>query len=762
MEPASMYTYMQSNYTSTNHNSKREKGVISINTRGKGFVRLESRSKLGREGDVPVQPEDIDGAFQGDTVEVELYRGYRDQEYAQVIRVVEQKKNAFVGTLIFDESTPHLYFFQPDDLRANVLIQLNKELIDKQICTTAPQFADANGKLSIIASELKVKVALGDWIRLPHQVTRQAREEKRNRDRVTRENEANGIVDPSESVDPLINASTTRLAHGTLVSVIGKKGLNNTEMEAIVMERGFDTTFTPLVVQGAEKSAVEYSQITDTELAKRRDLRQTFTCTIDPFDAKDFDDALSIRPTTKDEQNTFPGAVYEIGVHIADVSHFVREGTALDDEAKKRAFSVYLVDRTIPMLPSILSNGACSLNPHEDRFAFSAIFIVDTHGTILNRWFGKTVIHSDKRFTYENAQEILTSHLDIDCKSEEIAKLPWTDIQTPESMRKDSFARELLEMNRIAKIYLKAKKEHGAIDFETTEIKFKLDEQGVPIEVYKKERVDTHRLVEEYMLLANREVAKYIQEKNRVGAQERPGVYRVHDKPDPDRIRELALYVKALGFDFPIDEKNANKITPKQVQKLLLDVAGTPQETMIKISTLRSMAKAIYATHDLGHFGLAYDHYTHFTSPIRRYPDLMVHRILQMVLDGKVVASQNAAQFEKICADSTTREIEAADAERSSIKYKQVEYMLPKVGQEFDVTISGISDFGMFVQEPEAMAEGLIRLKDLQPVDFYTVDAKNFKIVGEKTKKEFHIGDTLHVKLEGADLENKTLNFVIL
>lgn len=762
MEPASMYTYMQSNYTSTNHNSKREKGVISINTRGKGFVRLESRSKLGREGDVPVQPEDIDGAFQGDTVEVELYRGYRDQEYAQVIRVVEQKKNAFVGTLIFDESTPHLYFFQPDDLRANVLIQLNKELIDKQICTTAPQFADANGKLSIIASELKVKVALGDWIRLPHQVTRQAREEKRNRDRVTRENEANGIVDPSESVDPLINASTTRLAHGTLVSVIGKKGLNNTEMEAIVMERGFDTTFTPLVVQGAEKSAVEYSQITDTELAKRRDLRQTFTCTIDPFDAKDFDDALSIRPATKDEQNTFPGAVYEIGVHIADVSHFVREGTALDDEAKKRAFSVYLVDRTIPMLPSILSNGACSLNPHEDRFAFSAIFIVDTHGTILNRWFGKTVIHSDKRFTYENAQEILTSHLDIDCKSEEIAKLPWTDIQTPESMRKDSFARELLEMNRIAKIYLKAKKEHGAIDFETTEIKFKLDEQGVPIEVYKKERVDTHRLVEEYMLLANREVAKYIQEKNRVGAQERPGVYRVHDKPDPDRIRELALYVKALGFDFPIDEKNANKITPKQVQKLLLDVAGTPQETMIKISTLRSMAKAIYATHDLGHFGLAYDHYTHFTSPIRRYPDLMVHRILQMVLDGKVVASQNAAQFEKICADSTTREIEAADAERSSIKYKQVEYMLPKVGQEFDVTISGISDFGMFVQEPEAMAEGLIRLKDLQPVDFYTVDAKNFKIVGEKTKKEFHIGDTLHVKLEGADLENKTLNFVIL
>ncbi|MFM2383482.1 MAG: hypothetical protein RIQ72_54 [Candidatus Parcubacteria bacterium] len=752
---------MQSNHQS-NKPSKIEKGVISINTRGKGFVRLESRAKLGRDGDVPVQPEDIGGAFQGDTVEVELYSGYRDQEYAAILHVVEQKKNAFVGTLISDQSNPELYFFQPDDTRANVLVQLNKALIDKQIATTAPQFTNPDGTLTVSASTLKVKVALGDWIRLPHQVSRQAREEKRNRDRAMRDEEQAGTNNSQGPVDPLANLSTARLAHGTLVSVIGQKGLNNTEMEAIVMERGFDTTFPQVVVQSAEQSAAEYSQITDTELTKRRDLRHTFTCTIDPFDAKDFDDALSIRPTTEAEQTQFPGAAYEIGVHIADVSHFVREDIPLDDEAKKRAFSVYLVDRTIPMLPSILSNGACSLNPHEDRFAFSAIFIVNKDGDILNRWFGKTVIHSDKRFTYENAQEILTSHLDIDCKSEEISKLPWTDINIPEASRKDPFARELLEMNRIAKIYLKAKKEHGAIDFETTEIKFKLDEAGVPIEVYKKARVDTHRLVEEYMLLANREVAKFIQEKNKVGAQERPGVYRVHDKPDPDRIRELALYVKALGFDFPIDEKNANKITPKQVQKLLLDVAGTPQETMIKISTLRSMAKAIYATHDLGHFGLAYDHYTHFTSPIRRYPDLMVHRVLQMILDGKVVATQNAAQFEKICADSTTREIEAADAERSSIKYKQVEYMLPKVGQEFDVTISGISDFGMFVQEPEAMAEGLIRLKDLLPVDFYTVDAKNFKIIGEKTKKEFHIGDTLHVKLAGADLENKALNFVIL
>ncbi len=720
-----------------------QKGTISVNTKGKGFVRLESRAKLGREGDVPVQPEDIGEAFQGDTVEVTLYKGFRGLEHARVERVLEQKKNTFVGTITNDPSNPEVYFFEPDDKRTNVIIEIDKKSMDSAI-------KDA------LKPNLKVQVQLDKWLRLPHEITREAREDKRNRERYAMQNANQNIsVDANDALENGLDFSITRIASGRIIKIIGERGMNNTEMEAIVLERGFDVTFPEPVIKDAEHAEAEFSKITPEEVAKRRDMREVFTCTIDPLDAKDFDDALSIRPVTEEQKTAFPDAVYEIGIHIADVSHFVRPDTKLDEEAKKRAFSVYLVDRTIPMLPSILSNGACSLNPNTDRYAFSAIFLVNKNGQIFDKWFGKSIIHSNKRFTYENAQEVLTANEGIATNQAAIDALNWSDESA-------TFAKELLEFNRIAKIYLKEKKANGAIDFETTEIKFQLDENGYPIGVYKKDRIDTHRLVEEFMLLANQEVSKFISENNKVGQEQRPGVFRVHDRPDPDRIKELGLYVRALGFDFPIDEKNANKVTPKQIQALLKEVEGKPEESMVKISTLRSMAKAIYAIYDKGHFGLAYDHYTHFTSPIRRYPDLMVHRIISILLENKVVSAQLSPVYTAICENSSRREVEAADAERASVKYKQVEYMMKKIGQEFDVTVSGISDFGMFVQEPEAMAEGLIRIRDLKPEDFYTVDAKNFKIVGERTKKEFHIGDILHVKLVSADLEAKMLNFQLL
>jgi ribonuclease R len=655
-------------------------GVISLNAKGKGFVRIE-----GREDDVPVEPEDVSIALPGDTVEIETYTGFKGLTYGHVTAIIERKKDQFVGTIYKHPDTAKTGFvLVPDDRRANVTIAL------------------ISGDLEKLKENLKAIAKITDW-----------------------------------------KQEDGRAAKGELLRVIGEKGDNNAEMESIVLERGFDTTFDTEVLKDAEEAAAEFSSlnIPADELAMRRDMRGVFTCTIDPVDAKDFDDALSIRPI---EDN-----LYEIGIHIADVAHYVRPGTALDLEARRRAFSVYLVDRTIPMLPSVLSNGMCSLNPHEDRYAFSTIFKITKTGDIVDKWFGRTIIHSDKRFSYEEAQEVLNK-----VTSGELTVNP-EDIS---SWHKEPYAVEMTEFNRLAKIMLKVRQKNGSIDFETTEIKFKLDDNGKPIAVYKKERLDAHKLVEEYMLLANREVAEFISNKNKEDKTEKFGVYRIHNSPDNDRLQDLGIFVRALGFDFT----PTKTISPKDIQKLLKEVEGSPQEAVIKIATLRSMAKATYSTGNAGHFGLAFDFYTQFTSPIRRYPDLMVHRILALLLEGKVVPHHMAITLEKICLDSSRREVEAADAERASVKYKQVEYMMSKVGQTFDVVVSGIADWGMYVEEPEAKAEGLIRLKDLKPDDYYTVDQKNYKIVGQNTKKEFNIGDPVKVKLINADLDSKMLDYQII
>lgn len=666
-----------------NKNSKNPviTGILSVNSKGKGFVSIPNAPK--DDEDIIIQPENIGIALHGDTVEVETYKGFRDATEGKIISIIERKKTKFVGVVKRGTKNPENLYLEPDDHRAHItikLININEGSFKDQVHEGQKGFA-----------EIDIK----SWTK-----------------------EADRIPD------------------GKLLEIIGEKGDNNAEMHAIVLERGFDTTFPADVIEEAEQASKKLSGITPEEMADRKDFRDTFTCTIDPVDAKDFDDALSMKDL--EETDSKGRTLVEVGIHIADVAHFVVPGTALDREARKRAFSVYLVDRTIPMLPHVLSNGVCSLNPNEDRFAFSSVFKMDRDGNVHDRWFGRTIIHSNKRFTYENAQEVLNASAEAGKPTGE-------------------FAEQLLEFNRLAKLMLARRKEKGAIDFDSTEIKFKLDENGKPIAVYKKERIDTHRLVEEFMLLSNREVAQFIYQKNTDAGKQLAGVYRVHDLPDQEKLHDLATFVNALGLDF----HPGKTITPKDVQKLIDQSVGHGAEAAIKVATLRSMAKALYSTKNVGHFGLAFEYYTHFTSPIRRYPDLSVHRILADVLKGKPVSSLMIGTLEKICMDSSRREIEAADAERASIKYKQVEYMMDKVGQTFDAVISGIAEWGMYVEEPEAKAEGLIRVRDL-PGDFYSVDQKNYKIVGEKTKREFQLGQSIKVKLNGADLDNRMLNFSLV
>jgi ribonuclease R len=510
---------------------------------------------------------------------------------------------------------------------------------------------------------------------------------------------------------------------GKVERVIGMKGDNTTEMYSLVYEKGFEIEFPEDVENEANNISKEISK---EEIAKRRDMRNTPTCTIDPADAKDFDDALSLKKITDDE--------FEIGVHIADVSHYVRPHTALDKESQKRAFSVYLVDRTIPMLPEKLSNDLCSLNPNEDKLAFSAIFNIDKKGKIKKKWFGKTIICSDKRFSYEEAQGVLDSE-------------------------KGTMFEELSTLNSIANIFREAKFQKGAIDFEQDEVKFRLDEKGAPIGVYIKKRLATHKLVEEFMLLANKEVAIYISEiEEKAGIEDSPLLYRIHDEPKKERIRDLALFVHALGYSLPNTD---GAIKVKDLQSLMAQVEGKPEESLIKTASIRSMAKAIYSTKNIGHFGLAFEHYAHFTSPIRRYPDLLVHRILEKYLAGKKIDHKEIAFYERCAVTSTEREIAAAEAERESIKYKQIELMQNLVGTERDGVISGVTEWGLYIEDKETKSEGMCRLRDMKD-DRYELDEKNYRVVGQKTNKIYTLGTEVRFKITGASLEQKSLDYSIL
>src|SRR3989344_496887 len=499
-------------------------------------------------------------------------------------------------------------------------------------------------------------------------------------------------------------------------------------MESIVLEKGFRIEFPTEVQREAENIKTEYKNHFATEIKNRRDMRDVTTMTIDPVDAKDFDDAISFTDLGNNE--------YEIGVHIADVSYFVTPGTKLDSESEKRGLSVYLVDRTIPMLPEILSNDLCSLNPNEDKLTFSAVFTITGEGEVLEEWFGRTVIHSNKQFSYEEAQDVIDG------------KKPG-----PHQV-------ELRKLKEIAQKLEKKKFHGGAINFETEEVKFELDKTGKPIRVYKKSRLETHKLVEEYMLLANRAVAKFIflsQNKDirKKGAQ---SVYRIHANPDKERIENLAIFLKALGFEL----KNKDGIvTSKDINKLLEDVEGTPNEELIKTATIRSMAKAVYSTKNIGHFGLAFTYYTHFTSPIRRYPDLLVHRFLERELKGGKIEQDEYQKFERICLESSELEKRASDAERASIKYKQVEYMTEHIGEEYSGTITGVTEWGIYIEEKETKCEGMVKIRDLVD-DYYILDEKNYTLKGEKTGRKFTLGNSVRFKVVSADMEKRVLDYKLL
>ena len=637
-------------------------GVLSVNARGTGYLKVTDK----KGEDIEIQNNNLNTALNGDTVSIIILSSRKNERVSgKVLSIEKRAKRTFVGVL---EKEGDIYFLLPDDRKMYADIIVSKENV-------------INKKAEV---GKKVLVKIISWSK--------------------------------EQTNP----------QGEILQILGQAGEHNTEMESILYEKGFEINFPEIVEAEAERLEKMEKPIPQTEIAKRRDFRDTLTFTIDPKDAKDFDDAISLK--------SLPNGNFEIGVHIADVSHYVREKTALDQEAVKREFSVYLVDRTIPMLPEVLSNDICSLNPGEEKLTFSAVFEMTSNGKIISRWFGKTIIKSDKRFTYELAQESLNN-------------------------KDGEYHQELKILDDIAKKLRKEKTAHGAIDFEQDEISFELDSLGKPIKIFKKARLDTHKLVEEYMLLANKEVAEFIYKAYKRTNSDSPFIYRIHDLPDSEKILALSIFVKALGYDLPL-QKNKN-LRAIDLQNLFKQIEGKAEESIIKTAAVRSMAKAIYSTKNIGHFGLAFEFYTHFTSPIRRYPDLLVHRLLEKHLNGEKLSKNEWLKNEKISADATEKEIRAAEAERDSKKYKQIEFMQNKVGQEFLGTITGVTEWGVYVEEKDTRAEGMVKIRDLGS-DYYILDQKNYCLIGEKTKKKFSLGDQVKFKIISANVEKRAIDCLLI
>lgn len=515
---------------------------------------------------------------------------------------------------------------------------------------------------------------------------------------------------------------------GSVIKVLGKPGEHNTEIHAILAEYGLPYDF-PIEVE-AYANKLDTS-IHETEIKKRRDMRDVLTFTIDPKDAKDFDDAISFQ--------VLENGNYEIGVHIADVSHYVKEGTILDDEAYKRATSVYLVDRVVPMLPEVLSNFACSLRPHEEKYTFSAVFELNKKAEVVNQWFGRTVIYSDQRFAYEEAQHIIESKSNL---------IPAEISLTGKAYEVDtSISEATLKLDELAKIMRTKRLAAGAISFDKVEVKFNLNEQAEPVGVFFKIAKDANHLIEEFMLLANKKVAEYI------GKQKKTFVYRIHDEPNEDKLIGLQSVISKFGYSINFKSKQT---VSKSLNNLLEEVNGKKEQNLVDTLAIRAMSKAKYSTENIGHYGLAFDYYSHFTSPIRRYPDVMAHRLLQHYLDGG--KSVNVDDYEEKCEHSSDREALAANAERDSVKYMQVKYMQDHKDQVFLGVISGVTEWGIYVEIIENKCEGMVRVREIKE-DYYVFDEKQYAYVGEVSKAMLQLGDEVYVKVKNADLVKKQLDF---
>ncbi len=527
----------------------------------------------------------------------------------------------------------------------------------------------------------------------------------------------NGATDGERVVAKLVKwDKADKKPEGEVVTILKAEDVNDMAMKEILIEAGFPLTFEKQVLEEAMKLS---ETITREELKKRKDYRDILTFTIDPADAKDFDDAISIR--NLDNGN------YEIGVHIADVSHFVKQDSILDKSAYERATSVYLPDRVNPMLPEKISNELCSLRPNEDKYTFSVIFQITNRGEIKHKWIGRTIIHSDHRFTYEDVQTI---------------------IETKEG----THYKAVLLLNNLAQIFRKERFDQGAINFSSQEVRFQLDEKGKPIGIVIKESKDSHKLVEEFMLLANRTIAEYVS-RIKINQEPVPFPYRIHDTPDDEKLKPFAAFAKKFGYTFDIHDDAA---VAKSFNNLLKDVNGKPEQHVLEQLGIRTMAKAVYTSKNVGHYGLGFEHYCHFTSPIRRYPDVMVHRILQECLDKNVKPDKKMDEKCKHCSD---KERKAMEAERASNKYKQVEFMQDYLGEEFDGIISGVASFGFFVETVLHKCEGMVTVRDLCEFDEFKLDEADYALVGLHTGKKFRMGDAVKIKVVAANLEKRQLDY---